>query len=162
MGRLLRSLSRRNKWRPQYRLRLEGGRCLTYYEVGQHGDPEVGQRRWRRQKKNLQLDVKYKLQMYIATWRKKTPGSDLTVDYLLNLWNTQDGKCYYTGKPMLWKSAGIASESMSLDRLDPDKGYVQGNVVWCCLFVNVMKGHLTEQGFYGMMRHILAYRKGDS
>lgn len=29
------SLQRKRNFRPQYRLRLESGRCLTYYEVGQ-------------------------------------------------------------------------------------------------------------------------------
>ncbi len=29
---------RKTGWRPQYRLRLSEGRCLTYYETGQHGE----------------------------------------------------------------------------------------------------------------------------
>jgi hypothetical protein len=28
-------LNRRSEFRPQYRLRLQSGRCLSYYEVGQ-------------------------------------------------------------------------------------------------------------------------------
>ena len=36
--RLKQLLTRPKVRRPQYRLRLESGRCLTYYETGQHGE----------------------------------------------------------------------------------------------------------------------------
>lgn len=55
---------------------------------------------------------------------------DITTEYLVDILTWQAGKCHYSGIPMnfdknsTWKA--------SLERLDPLKGYVQGNVVFIC------------------------------
>ena len=55
---------------------------------------------------------------------------DMTFDDILLLWESQQGLCHYSNLPMItqvnrnWKC--------SLERLDPDKGYIRGNVVLCC------------------------------
>jgi len=46
-------------------------------------------------------------------------------------------------------------DGLSLDRLEPEKGYIEGNVVFCKCSINTMKGPLTETGFYQRMQQIL-------
>ena len=46
-------------------------------------------------------------------------------------------------------------QQMSLDRLSPKKGYIEGNVVWCMFLINTCKNMLTEKEFYNMCRDIL-------
>jgi len=58
-----------------------------------------------------------------------------------NIWNSG------FGKPL--------PNSLSLDRLIPSEGYIQGNVVWCSYFINTMKGNLSEREFYDLMNTIL-------
>ena len=104
-------------------------------------------------------DAKWWIRDRISYWRSKYPAiqSNLTTDYLYNLLDNQQNKCYYTGEELVWGGCGgkACPNSGSLDRLDPEKGYTQGNVVWCSFFVNTMKGRLSESEFYVFMKNIL-------
>jgi len=95
----------------------------------------------------------------ISHWRSKYPlvSSDLTSEYLCNLLYSQENKCYYTGEELSWgQCKGCpCPNSASLDRLEPHRGYVQGNVVWCTFFINTMKGNLSELDYYKLMKRIL-------
>lgn len=94
--------------------------------------------------------IKWHVQEKISTWRKASNvESDLTVDYLVNLYYQQNGLCYYSGDNMVigWVDGKVNNKTLSLDRLDPDKGYVKGNVVWCTYLVNTMKQNLSQNGF---------------
>jgi hypothetical protein len=102
--------------------------------------------------------IKYHVQQKISAWRKASAvQSDLTVDYLIDLYNRQNGLCYYSGEKMIfgWIDGKVNHNSLSLDKLDPSKGYVQGNVRWCTYLANTMKQDLTEQEFYSHIRSIL-------
>ena len=102
--------------------------------------------------------IKYHVQEKISTWRKAScVPSDLTVEYLVDLYKKQDGYCYYSGEKMIfgWVDGKVHHNSLSLDKLDPNKGYVQGNVVWCTYLVNTMKQNLTETEFYAVLSKIL-------
>lgn len=123
-----------------------------------YSNPEVKVHRWEHRKQNRSKDIKYKLQDRIASWKKKTLDSDLTVDYLVDLWDKQKGFCYYTGIEMNWKANKIEKFGFSLDRLNPEKGYVQGNVVFCCYLANTMKWTHNEIEFYEFMEKILSYK----
>lgn len=114
--------------------------------------------KWREGKRG---NLKIFLQDRIAGWRTKLDlPSDLTVDYLLQLYARQDGACYYSGMKMEFNSRGGPNDhTMSLDRLCPDKGYIQDNVVWCAYLVNTMKQTMSEQEFYSFLEHILAWSK---
>ena len=51
---------------------------------------------------------------------------------LYDIWNAQEGKCFYSGIPLSFRS----SWKVSLERLDPAQGYIKSNVVFCCLELN--------------------------
>ena len=57
---------------------------------------------------------------------------DLDFDYIKNLYEEQEGMCYYSGIEMTTSG----EYQMSLERLDESKGYIEGNVVLCCLEFN--------------------------
>lgn len=83
----------------------------------------------------------------------------LTVDYMMQLYREQEGRCYYTGVQMdFGLSKPIRPTLMSIDRLTPSLGYVPGNVVWCCFRTNVMKQNFSEAEFYSAMNTILQHR----
>lgn len=113
--------------------------------------------------KNLHYhEPKFWISEKIAYWRTKYLDvvSDLTTEYLLDLYNQQQGKCYYSNELMIFgaKQGKALPNTASLDRLVPERGYTQGNVVWCTFFINTMKGGLTENDFYNLMQKILIYR----
>lgn len=76
-------------------------------------------------------------------------GGDLTLAEIKSLWDAQQGKCAYTGLPMVlpdsvggWK-AGATPFAASLDRKDSAKGYTPDNVEFVCRFVNLGKNKFT-------------------
>lgn len=58
-----------------------------------------------------------------------------------------------------WVNGKVYRQTMSLDKLDPDKGYIQGNVVWCSYLTNTMKQNMKEDEFYILLSSILERHK---
>lgn len=79
---------------------------------------------------------------------EREAGCDLTMEYMVERWERQDGCCYYTGKPMKYTSdTRMDPDLVSIDKVVPAKGYRQGNVVLCRLVVNQLKQNLTPTQF---------------
>lgn len=112
----------------------------------------------KKRKRYEKLSIRNKISNKISRWKKETPNSDITVDYLCDLYEKQEGKCYYTGELMEWNMSKVQNNSLSLDRLDPDKGYMQGNLVFCCYKINSMKWNSNEKEFYQIMLQILKHK----
>jgi hypothetical protein len=79
--------------------------------------------------------------------RNKNYGCDLTIEHLKVLWESQNGKCPFTGLDLIlpydsdgWKE--YSPYNASIDRIDNSKGYMQGNV----RFISVM-ANLARQSF---------------
>ena len=86
----------------------------------------------------------------------------LTPEYMEELTRTQMGCCYYTGIPLRPFKEGNKIkgtkfplsrrlQQVSIDKLDPKKGYVKGNVVLASQFVNNMKGQCTLNQFKSLI-----------
>lgn len=77
--------------------------------------------------------------------KKKNLFINLTLNYLKELWNTQNGRCALTNFPMTCNlyNGKRNPYNISIDRINPDKGYEIGNVQLVCSSVNMMKGELT-------------------
>lgn len=100
-------------------------------------------------------DIRHHVGERISAWRAKTPSSDLTSDYLVELYHKQNGLCYYSSEKMLINPGHVHKLTLSLDRLTPDKGYMQGNVVWCTYLLNTMKQDLDECSFITLLKSIV-------
>ena len=74
---------------------------------------------------------------------KRQVPFNIDKEYLINLFDDQNGKCYYSGIQLniVKNKTGVINDpmKMTLDCIDPDSGYVKGNVVWCAYCVNVFK-----------------------
>lgn len=83
----------------------------------------------------------------------------LTWQDLLNKYNNQNGKCFYTGKNLQLtystKTRKVCPpDQLSVDRLDSNKGYNQINTVLCCYAINNFKGDLTLNEFQEYLRFL--------
>lgn len=58
---------------------------------------------------------------------------DITQNDIRHLWDSQDGKCYYSGIPMNYDRNDWR---VSLERTDTQQGYTKKNIVLCCLEFN--------------------------
>ena len=93
----------------------------------------------------------------LAKDRAKRKGLEFTIDleYLEKLFDEQEGKCKYTGVKLIQSKNKI--NSMSIDRIDSNKGYIMGNVVFTSAIVNTMKNDLTEDDFLTVIKLINEY-----
>ena len=74
---------------------------------------------------------------------------NITFEYLLQAWNSYKEKhgykCRYTGETMTFiRGKGVITyTNLSLDRLENDKGYIEGNIIFCTAGFNSKKGSLS-------------------
>jgi hypothetical protein len=60
----------------------------------------------------------------------------------MDLWHKQSGLCAITGVGMVHKHHDL--RTISIDRIDSDKGYAPGNVQLVCQAVNHAKRHHSQ------------------
>ena len=75
--------------------------------------------------------------MKIRSKHKFKNSEIISLPKLAELFRNSGGRCYYTGLEFSTTQPGPLY--LSVDRIDSSKGYVDGNVVFCCWFVNVAK-----------------------
>lgn len=89
-----------------------------------------------------------------ARSRARAKGIDfnITKDYIVELYEKQGGKCFYSGIPLSKRLND--RHVLSIDRVDSDKGYVADNVVISCAIVNSMKNDMTKDEFTSIIESI--------
>ncbi len=142
----------------------ESARRGKYYE--EHKEQEKAQHSvWRKANLEVATDsdslyktIKWILKRRLGTFRRKNRKlnieMNLTAEYLLELYKTQKGNCYYTGMLLdIPTNSELKCNSLVVERLTPSMGYVKGNVVLVTNEVNNFKGpKITEQEFYEKCR----------
>lgn len=68
----------------------------------------------------------------------------ISVKEIKEIWDKQNGKCYYTKIPMILKKMS-GPEQASLDRIDSSKGYIKENIVFSCVAINYAKNKFSEK-----------------
>jgi len=95
--------------------------------------------------------------------KKKNVPFDLSREFITNLFDKQDGRCYYSGlKINIVKEdpkVTIDPFKMTLDCLVPDNGYVEGNVVWCAYCINSMKQKMTQGDLIKVCEAVVEFSK---
>lgn len=95
---------------------------------------------------------------HAARDRAKTHNIDfnLTVEYLKQLWDKQEGKCALSGIGMTYIfNCGRVHTNLSIDRITPSLGYIEGNVQLVCMACNQIKSDLTEEKMYNFCKMIV-------
>jgi len=94
----------------------------------------------------------------------KRGPTNLTLEYLKQLWDEQEGVCPLTGwKLMLpncsdgWKSDTQDIKRASLDRIDCSKGYLQGNVRFISYMANIARGSFEDKHVIEFCRAVAVY-----
>ena len=73
---------------------------------------------------------------------------DITLDYLVDLWNKQKGLCALSQQPMTHiKGKGRVHENVSVDRIDSSIHYKRENLQLVCFIFNMWKGTLSNEEF---------------
>jgi hypothetical protein len=82
--------------------------------------------------------------------RFKDMDYDLTIDYIAELWEQQNGKCYFSGIDLeitkyYHKRSPISPFQASIDRIDNNKGYIQGNIRIVSVIANFAKNRFSDE-----------------
>jgi hypothetical protein len=81
---------------------------------------------------------------------------DFDIDYLMDLWKKQDGKCAISGISMTYiLYNGHTNTNVSIDRKDSFKGYSKDNIQLTCVIINKMKLDLTMDDLTYYCKQIL-------
>jgi hypothetical protein len=103
---------------------------------------------------------------YIRNTKRRLQPFDLTLEYLAELWKTQNGLCAYTNIPLQLsnhkKQVKDIRYAASIDRIDSTKGYIQGNVQFVSIAINYMKSTLTHIQTLEFLTQIASYFKSIS
>lgn len=110
------------------------------------------------------LAWRYKLNQALKGTRRrskiKDSYNDLDLEFLMYLWNKQNGKCAITGLDMTYKFyEGRVNTNVSVDRIDSSKGYTRDNVQLVCMAANQMKNDLSMDELVYMCEKIIALER---
>lgn len=84
---------------------------------------------------------------------------NITLDYISKLFDSQHEKCALSGIGLTFYVNGEPNQTASLDRIDNNKGYVQGNVQWIHKDINFMKQTYSNDYFKNMCKLVTRYDK---
>lgn len=87
--------------------------------------------------------------------RKEGYPFDLDVDYLIEIFHFQKGKCALSGREMKIGNEYNWWDRASLDKINPELGYVKGNIQFLTNRVNFSKGNLTNEEFFSLCKEIV-------
>lgn len=87
---------------------------------------------------------------------KKSRNRHLDIDYVMGIYDAQEGLCALSGIKMTHITGeGRVPTNISIDRIDSNLGYVEGNIQLVCCAVNVAKSNWTEEEFIDVCRKIV-------
>lgn len=105
--------------------------------------------RRRRAKESHSESVRQFLHMKLIKAKSRKGGHpvEVSVDYLIDIWRLQKGMCALSGLPMAFDES-FPERSVSIDRIDCDKGYLVGNLRLVCSNINFMRRNMLDSEFY--------------
>lgn len=79
----------------------------------------------------------------------------ITIQNAWDLFLAQDRRCALSGVELAF---GVGQQTASLDRIDPSRGYVLGNLQWVHKTINFMKRDLTQDQFVQWCERVMAHK----
>lgn len=93
-------------------------------------------------------------------------GFDLTIEFVWELYEKQEGVCALSGLPIYFDGElgslnkhGYQRKTASLDRIDSSRGYLQDNVQWVHKEINQMKSNRTDEDFVELCKAVAIFNQ---
>lgn len=100
------------------------------------------------------------LHHHLSTLLRRDGRASLSKAFLLDLYETQLGRCALTGVPMTWRaSSGFVAENISIDRIVAKGPYVPGNVRLVCRVANLMRRDMSDDHFVEWCRRVCDFHR---
>lgn len=81
---------------------------------------------------------------------KKGFAYDIDYDYIMEVYNQQEGKCFYSGDDLALSGSSV----LSIDRFDSLRGYTKDNIVLCTWAANNIKNSFMYNDFINLCGRI--------
>ena len=96
---------------------------------------------------------------YLAYLRNKAikrKGFCISLDSLEEIWKKQEGRCALTGWDLtMVLGKGNVDTNASIDRIDSEKDYIEGNVQFVCRAINVFKSNMKEEDLIKLCKAVI-------
>lgn len=94
--------------------------------------------------------------------KRRPTDNPATIDDLMRKFEEQGGKCAISGVTLTWAQGKVLPTSISLDRIDQDKGYSADNLRLVCQAVNAFRGRMSDDDMLQMAIAIVANMAPDA
>lgn len=110
-------------------------------------------------RKSPNVPISQRFNEMLRSIRYRSDICDIDLQYLLELWDKQQGKCFYSGLPMEFARWGQGRKeySVSIDQKILGLGYTKENVVLCCWAANSGKGTLAVNSYIEFCKAVVKY-----
>jgi len=136
--------------------------CFSNYDSVKKGYKKQSKKR----KECLETYFRYKTTQLKRKSKSKGLDFDLGKGFLYELYKKQNGKCFYTKMDIIHNEGIFQDNSITVDRIDPNKGYIMDNVVLSSFNVNSFKGMMNENEFKNYLTKyiplLMGYVKGEN
>lgn len=96
----------------------------------------------------------------------ETTETILNVDYLYEVYQSQGGRCVYTGVPLVAVSRMLRQKKkrsrennfISIDRIDSSKPYQKGNIQFVTFLFNKMKQDNSNKQLFDILKSVKMFR----
>lgn len=143
---------------PKFRVRCSCGRESVVYRRDIYRNKSCLLCSWENARVLVGRMAKWYFNTIKAQAKARGIQFDVSAEYLSQLFDSQGGLCAYSKEPLTFSPVNNReTQTASVDRIDSNKGYAEGNVQWVHRDVNYMKQSLTEERFVGLCNRIAAY-----
>lgn len=117
-------------------------------------------------RKEMSLTSRYRVRRMLGAAKTrsvmKNVPFDIDFEYLIDLWESQDGACCICGRPFDLEPAKerVNKNAPSLDRIIPELGYTKGNVRFVSWQVNAAISEYGLENFMNICKDVIEFNKG--
>jgi hypothetical protein len=97
--------------------------------------------------------------------KKKNSSIDFDIEYLKEVWDSQDGICPFAGVKMSLRTmkdslkSRVTPYSASVDRIDNSVGYVRGNIRFVCHMANIARNKYSDEQVIEFCRLVASHQE---
>lgn len=103
---------------------------------------------------DIRRHKKYRFGKIRRKLNQREPNHEISEELIEKMWNDQEGKCAFSGLSMSVPGWGERNKpnTISIDRINSDRGYLANNVQLVCYSLNLAKNNFDDSQFRGFVQ----------